>query len=90
MMKCNLAYTIAGTHQGDFMEISATNGEIKARGTQISKLKTVKWQSGGKALMSLVFKAGRFIIESVITILNSIYLSSALQKQLRLQAELYK
>lgn len=32
-----IAYTITGTHQGDFLGIPATNRQIKARGVQIAR-----------------------------------------------------
>lgn len=36
------AYTLTGTHNGDFMGIPATGKKIKARGMQISKFKDGK------------------------------------------------
>ncbi|WP_158996140.1 ester cyclase [Mucilaginibacter sp. L196] len=36
------AYTLTGTHKGDFNGISATGKKIKARGLQISKFKNGK------------------------------------------------
>jgi steroid delta-isomerase-like uncharacterized protein len=32
-----IAYTVTGTHQGDFLGISATGRQIKARGMQIAR-----------------------------------------------------
>lgn len=32
-----IAYTITGTHQGEFMNVPATNRRIKARGVQIAR-----------------------------------------------------
>lgn len=33
----SIAYTVTGTHQGDFMGIAPTNKSIKARGVQIAR-----------------------------------------------------
>jgi len=33
----SIAYTVTGTHKGDFMGVPATNKKIKARGVQIAK-----------------------------------------------------
>jgi steroid delta-isomerase-like uncharacterized protein len=38
----SFAYTITGTHQGDFNGIPATNKRIKARGMQISRFENGK------------------------------------------------
>ena len=38
----SFAYTLTGTHQGDFNGISPTHKKIKARGLQISKFKNGK------------------------------------------------
>ena len=36
------AYTMTGTHEGDFMGVAATHNNIKARGMQISKFENGK------------------------------------------------
>lgn len=35
-----IAYTVTGTHQGDFMGFPATNRQIKARGVQIARFES--------------------------------------------------
>ncbi len=40
--KVAFAYTLTGTHKGDFMGIAGTNKEIKARGMQISRFENGK------------------------------------------------
>lgn len=37
-----IAYTITGTHQGEFMNVPATNRRIKARGVQIARFEDGK------------------------------------------------
>jgi steroid delta-isomerase-like uncharacterized protein len=38
----SFAYTLTGTHQGDFMDIPPTNKAVKARGMQISRFEDGK------------------------------------------------
>lgn len=38
----SIAYTVTGTHQGDFMGIAPTNKSIKARGVQIARFEDGK------------------------------------------------
>lgn len=40
--KVAFAYTLTGTHKGDFMGVPATNNKIKARGMQISRFRDGK------------------------------------------------
>lgn len=40
--KIAFAYTLTGTHKGDFMGVSATGKNIKARGMQISRFENGK------------------------------------------------
>lgn len=40
--KVAFAYTLRGTHKGDFMGVPATNNKIKARGMQISRFRDGK------------------------------------------------
>ncbi len=40
--KVAFAYTLTGTHKGDFMGVSSTNNKIEARGMQISRFKDGK------------------------------------------------
>lgn len=40
--KVAFAYTLTGTHKGDFMGVSATNKDIKVRGMQISRFENGK------------------------------------------------
>lgn len=40
--KVAFAYTLTGTHKGDFMGVSPTNKKIEARGMQISRFKNGK------------------------------------------------
>ncbi len=40
--KVSFAYTLTGTHNGDFMGVPATNKKIKARGMQISRFRDGK------------------------------------------------
>jgi len=38
----SIAYTVTGTHQGDFMGVPATNKQVKARGVQIARFENGK------------------------------------------------
>ena len=40
--KVAFAYTLTGTHKGDFMGVSGTNNNIKVRGMQISRFRDGK------------------------------------------------
>ena len=40
--KVAIAYTVTGTHKGDFMGVPATNKQIKARGVQIARFENGK------------------------------------------------